>query len=230
LGPNINTQIYNASKEDTCCIEYQKRFLSVQEDLEIKTWIYTDASKVTDSTTFVVVDCNQKSIAGGRLPSYNSIFTAEAFAIFKACHFASENAGEFVVCTDSLSSIFALRNFNHNDPTVQEIRNIVSSHPRKITTLWVPSHQGIHGNDLADKAAQAMRLSPCILFPPLNTKDIQKRSRLYLEKKKISERALFIRYQSLNPNCINDAVNMPTMRGRSYRRSPLGQLQPITEQ
>jgi len=49
-----------------------------------------------------------------------------------------------------------------------------------------------------------MRLTPCILFTPFNTKDIQNRIRLYLEEKKISEWALFMhRYQSQNPNRIN---------------------------
>jgi len=95
----------------------------------VKKWIYTDGSKVTGATTFAVVDCNRKIIAGGRLPSYNSIFTAEAFAILKACQFASKNAGKSVICTDSF--------WNHNDPTTQEVRHILSSHPTKITLLWV---------------------------------------------------------------------------------------------
>jgi len=71
--PNINLQIYNATKKEICRIEYQKRYMSAQEDLGVKNWIYTDGSKVTGATTFAVVDCNRKIIAGGRLPSYNSI-------------------------------------------------------------------------------------------------------------------------------------------------------------
>jgi len=94
--------------------------MSAQEDLGVKNWIYTDGSKVTGATTFAVVDCNRKIIAGGRLPSYNSIFTAEAFAILKACQFACKNAGKSVICTDSLSSLSAKRNWNHNDPTTQD--------------------------------------------------------------------------------------------------------------
>jgi len=109
--------------------------MSAQKDLGVKNWIYTDGSKVTGATTFAVVDCNRKIIAGGRLPSYNSIFTAEAFAILKACQFASKNAGKSVICTDSLSSLSAIRNWNHNDPTTQEVRQILSSHPTKITLL-----------------------------------------------------------------------------------------------
>jgi len=201
--PNINLQIYNAAKKDTGRLEYQKRFMSAQEDLGVKNWIYTDGSKVTGATTFAVVDSNRKIIAGGRLPSYNSIFTAEAFAILKACQFASKNAGKSVICTDSLSSLSAIRNWNHNDPTTQEVRHILSSHPKKITLLWVPSHQGIHGNELADKAAQEMRLTPSILFTPFNSKDLKSRIKLYLKEKKLSEWALFMhRYQSINPNCI----------------------------
>jgi len=175
-SPNINLQIYNAAKKDACRLEYQKRFMSAQEYLCVKNWIYTDGYKVTGATTFAVVDCNRKIIAGGRFPSYNSIITAEASAILKACQFASKNAGKSVICTDSFSSLSAISNWNHNDPTTQEGRHILSSHPTKITLLWVPSHQGIlylKEKKLSEWALFIHRyqsINPnCIMFkPPTN--------------------------------------------------------------
>jgi len=102
--------------------------MSAQEDSGEKNWIYTDGSKVIGVATFAVFNCNRKIIAGGRLPSYNSKFTDEAFAILKACQFASKTAGKSVICTDRLSSISAIRNWNHKNPTTQEVRRILSSH------------------------------------------------------------------------------------------------------
>lgn len=75
-------------------------------------------SKTAESTSFAVVDSENNLVAGGLLPKFNSIFTAEALAILKACHIASNNTETFVICTDSLSVLLATLNPEHSDPTI----------------------------------------------------------------------------------------------------------------
>ncbi|XP_043064409.1 uncharacterized protein LOC122320303 [Drosophila ficusphila] len=145
------------------------------------------------------------------LPQYNSIFTAEAFAILQACLFAKKHFGQFVICTDSLSTLSSLRNWGHTDPTIEEIRKLSTTN--KITLLWTPSHQGIVGNELADQAAQDMRLKPSPLFSPFNSKDISNLIRHHLKDKQIGEWELYNhRYFSINNTFTK--ISLPAYLGK----------------
>jgi len=166
-----------------------------------------------ESTTFAVIDANNTIIAGGALPLYNSIFVAEATAILLACRFATSKNGEFVVCTDSLSSLLAINNPEYRDPTIREIQRLTKEHPKKITLFWVPSHQGIKGNEDADQAAHNIGLSPTFIFTPINSKDIHKLIDRNLENQNMEEWSTFThRYCKFNPTCTK--IPLPAAIGR----------------
>eukprot|EP00745_Piridium_sociabile_P027998 TRINITY_DN45052_c0_g2_i10.p1 TRINITY_DN45052_c0_g2~~TRINITY_DN45052_c0_g2_i10.p1 ORF type:complete len:213 (-),score=29.79 TRINITY_DN45052_c0_g2_i10:248-886(-) len=90
-------------------------------------------------------------------------FTAELYAIRMACETVndmSETPQDVVIVTDSLASLKALE----TGPTGsrREIQAKILSLADKIirkgtnlTLMWVPSHSGISGNEMADEAAKA---------------------------------------------------------------------------
>ena len=100
-----------------------------------------------------------------RLNSGISIYSAEIFAIEKAMSFAMKRVKHDKVCifTDSKSVLQALQNRNCN--RFDSISNILNSmrdlmHKGKTVLLqWIPSHVGLKGNDMADKAAKEASLN-----------------------------------------------------------------------
>lgn len=104
---------------------YLPRFLEEKDHLDAKRWLYPVCSKTAESTSFAVVDSENNLVAGGLLPIFNSIFTAEALAILKACHIASINAELYVVCTDSLSVLLATLNPEHSYPTTEKLKKLL---------------------------------------------------------------------------------------------------------
>jgi ribonuclease HI len=90
-----------------------------------------------------------------------TIFTLEALAISRAIKFAQNNCltdGKVLILSDSLSVLEALKKldygFNENY-VINEIRkNYVKLQTTiEIELMWVPSHCGIKGNEMADSLA-----------------------------------------------------------------------------
>ena len=93
-----------------------------------------------------------------RLPDHASIFSAELHAIGLALELAhTSEECNFVVCSDSLSSLQAIEGAQFENPFVVEILNMyrkLMNRGKYIVMCWIPSHIGIAGNDMADKAAK----------------------------------------------------------------------------
>ena len=61
----------------------------------------------------------------------------------------------FVLCSDSLSALKSLQNGLPHNPLVAEVLYVYNTiRGRQLTFLWIPSHVGIHGNELADTLAK----------------------------------------------------------------------------
>jgi len=69
-------------------------------------------------------------------------------------------AEEILIISNSLSALLALENPYPKDEIVQSIQENLSNSRKKIEFLWVPSHTGIIGNELADKTANEAITSP----------------------------------------------------------------------
>ena len=94
-----------------------------------------------------------------RLPKNASIMTVELYALKMALKFLSQRPGKYLILMDSLSSITALQNVNHNSHyLVFEIAQILNGFETKFIVEWVPGHTGLVGNEKADAAA-AMAMS-----------------------------------------------------------------------
>ena len=118
--------------------------------------IYTYGSKDGDIVAAAAV--SEDFIVQIRLPDKSSIFSAELKAILMALRLIEESdKGNFVVFSDSLSSLMALRGTSFDNPLVLKVREEYShlvQQGKLISFVWIPSHVGIRGNEEADKAAK----------------------------------------------------------------------------
>ena len=73
------------------------------------------------------------------------------------------NVKKFAIFSDSLSSLPAINNRNLETGYVQKFitdYSQLSNSGKNIILIWIPSHTGIRGNELADEAARsALNLS-----------------------------------------------------------------------
>ncbi|CAD6216505.1 GSCOCG00011344001-RA-CDS, partial [Cotesia congregata] len=92
-----------------------------------------------------------------KLPRSYSIFSCEAYAILKSLKLIDElkikNAAIF---SDSKSVIEAMKNPNSTDNIIQECQTclLYLNKQENIRIIWIPSHQGIEGNEAADREAK----------------------------------------------------------------------------
>ncbi|XP_076313130.1 uncharacterized protein LOC143226258 [Tachypleus tridentatus] len=101
------------------------------------------------------------SVVARRIPSTASVFTAELYAISLALdHIEAEQYSNCTIYTDSLSSILALELLHVTSyPVLADIQNRLANFSLTATSIqffWTPGHFGIHGNELADRAAQSI--------------------------------------------------------------------------
>ena len=85
------------------------------------------------------------------LPSASSIYTAELRAILLAFNLITKSPKDnFIICTDSLSSLISIKNLKHDHPVLQDIfdsyTRVIYLH-KSVMFCWVPSHVGIQGNE-----------------------------------------------------------------------------------
>ena len=121
--------------------------------------IYTDGSKSTlgTSSSFYVHRFDFKQVT--KLTKFSSVFTAELFAILQTLYWIStKRYKKNVIITDSLSSLQAISHCTFGKNVL--VNKILMLHSflvksgLEISFIWVPSHSGIYGNEMADKLAK----------------------------------------------------------------------------
>ena len=135
----------------------------VQRNLD-STFFYTDGSCLSNQTGAAAVGPNIRYKI--RLQDHTTIFSAEVHAIQTVVrHIQTLHIEQAIICTDSKSALQALeRTDNVTHYCIQNIHKMLLEldESQHITFLWVPSHCGIAGNELADTLAKegAMRADP----------------------------------------------------------------------
>ena len=165
---NIDLDLTNLPKKSTSESTYRKAFYKLSHcKYEDHIKIYTDGSKSDSAVGAASVPLiHNLDETNKRLPNDASIFTAEATALTMALSTINESEdSSFVIFTDSLSCLLALKDLNTLDPRILKIKLEIHSLTLKgksVTLAWIPSHVGIDGNDMADEFAKESLLSPHI--------------------------------------------------------------------
>ncbi|CAB0030850.1 unnamed protein product [Trichogramma brassicae] len=123
--------------------------------------VYTDGSKIADAPRVdaaVYISTSNTSVPIS-LNGQCSIFTAECTAIKEAVKYCLEHdQRNFLIFSDSLSALSSLSSPTFSIKTCHLIFEIKSMHrlfiqrnpANFIRFVWVPSHVGIHGNEIVD--------------------------------------------------------------------------------
>jgi ribonuclease HI len=132
---------------------------SVSSRFESSAIFFTDGSKGEAGTGFGVCQLNGGEISF-RLREPSGVFTSELSAIFMALiQIGDHHPGEFIILSDSMSSLRALRTQRISHRThslVYEIKEAswwLKRQGYKIHIMWIPSHVGVMGNERADHLA-----------------------------------------------------------------------------
>jgi ribonuclease HI len=156
----------------------------ISERFSGSTLIFTDGSRSEEGTGFGIYVPGQQSF-GYRLQEPSGVFTAVITALFTALHFVgSVQPGEFLILTDSLSSIEALRSWKippRINCIVYECKEVLwwlRANQFVVWLMWVPAHVGKDGNEMVDRIAKDTAASgnlyqagalECDLFPQMNS-------------------------------------------------------------
>jgi ribonuclease HI len=151
--PIIDLTLHTSKKPDLPPEAWQACFADILDQYPAHTPIFCDGSKTSEQTATGVWSASFTLKA--RLNKNNYIFTAELFAIFSALKFLEAREGFFLILSDSLGSLRALQHVHSKSHfLVLKITHLLSNSSNKFILAWVPSHMGIKGNELADKAAR----------------------------------------------------------------------------
>jgi ribonuclease HI/endonuclease/exonuclease/phosphatase family metal-dependent hydrolase len=167
-GLPYTTHISKLSKEDATAEHIARRDNDV---LQNKTYIYTDASSMEESTGIGVglavyemrdftpnlIYTEKKNIGKEQL-----VYNGELEGIVRACEYAAEIAipeQTFKICADNQASLHRLARPSDNPGQEWQLRAILAAEEVKdknanIELHWVPGHTDIEGNEKADMEAK----------------------------------------------------------------------------
>ncbi|KAK2712730.1 hypothetical protein QYM36_011427 [Artemia franciscana] len=147
-----------------------------------------DGSKQGNKTGLGVWFENRNFSIKERLPDESSIFQAEIKAIEIAITEIqnTETPDSFLICSDSLSSLLYLANYQVS-PTkemakISQMIKTLQERNFTIKIIWIPSHIGLYGNEMADMMAKESLTQQISLLTTNHPVEIKKRIKEHLIK------------------------------------------------
>jgi ribonuclease HI len=117
---------------------------------------YTDGSRLDGRTASGSVRPSDGTNISRRLSDLCSVFTAEIVAVQRTIkHCAERGIRHVLVFTDSLSTVRCLKDRKPTNAIAIEIyRGLIDRPFLTVKLVWIPSHLGVKGNDMADALAK----------------------------------------------------------------------------
>lgn len=141
-----------------------KLTVSIFNDYVYNEWhdsilIATDASKLNGNIGIAAVNILTNKSYLAQVDRRNSVFTAEAFAMWLALSKLILTCDRYIILTDSQSVLKSLKNVTWRSPSVSlllnhTIENILGK-IKSLKLIWTPAHIGIPPNETADRMAKA---------------------------------------------------------------------------
>ncbi|XP_060853539.1 uncharacterized protein LOC132931653 [Rhopalosiphum padi] len=158
---NIDTSLTKLPRGKTSQATYKACLNNLLQNYPNSFRIYTDASKIHNNVGIAVV--SNKDTYTYKLSSDYTSCEAEAVAILRALDYAlAENFNNYIILSDSLSTISCIQNINTASDVVNSILCLIHAHQLKgnlMHLIWIPSHNAIEGNDIADRLARQIAMS-----------------------------------------------------------------------
>lgn len=162
-GCSYDALMYSEAKIDMRKVEDKFMFREHMEEKENTYKIFTDGSKSQTGVRSAYYDPQLGVTRTFKINSNCSIFSAEAYAVYRALLYIRSlgSYNEFIVISDSLSVLISLQrpNFSYKQNHILfELKSLLfslSSSCKNVEFKWVPSHQDVEGNEIVDRAANS---------------------------------------------------------------------------
>jgi len=158
--PVVDLRLRCSDKDITPPEIFKNRFYELCHSYSNYYRIYTDGSKSDHRVGAAVVHRNKTRCV--RLPNTASIFVADLYALVLAIDVVRRSKENFVISSDSMSSLQAISGFKFELDLVQRIikdYSALSKSGKTIVLCRIPGHVGISGNEKADTAL-CLRVTP----------------------------------------------------------------------
>ena len=158
--PEINLNLTKFKKDETPPKAYKKEYKKLLKTYPSHERIFTDGSKTKTSAGLAAVHVTNTDQTENikNLPPDASIFSAEIGALEEALTLIKNSSKtDFLILSDSLSSLQALKQINPIDTRILHLKqnlHLQIQNGKDIVFVWIPSHVGIKGNELADSLAK----------------------------------------------------------------------------
>ena len=119
---------------------------------------FTDGSVKNESSGYGALYTRDHVIMRGQCGKYAKITQSEIIAIHTCCIHAINNKlnGQICIYSDSIGALNALKSPKINSELVLECVRLLEqlTHSCKVSLIWLPAHNGIYGNEVADRIAK----------------------------------------------------------------------------
>jgi len=133
---SLNTTLASCKKNNTTSTTYKRLFFKIIEEFPSYKHTYTDASKTEKGTGIAIIASNFQQ--NKKINNHCSIFSAEMLAIYSAIKYIKDSQlpyYNYVIFTDSLSSIKCLSNHRSNNCLKSNIIETINDHPNEIAIV-----------------------------------------------------------------------------------------------